>query len=67
MEIEENNNNNKVVNNNSKKNLIKFVEEKFLELGSSPQNKINLRCNDAAQANVNKLDLAGRALEPHIC
>ena len=31
--------------------LLKFVEEKFLELGSSPQNKINLRCNDAAQAN----------------
>jgi large subunit ribosomal protein L19 len=31
MEIEENNNNNKVVNNNSKKNLIKFVEEKYLK------------------------------------
>ena len=31
--------------------LLKFVEEKFLELSSSPQNKINLRCNDAAQAN----------------
>ena len=30
--------------------LIKFVEERFLELASTPENKINLRCNDASQA-----------------
>ena len=30
--------------------LLKFVEEKFLELESSPEKKINLRCNDASQA-----------------
>ena len=30
--------------------LLKFVEEKFLELASTPENKINLRCNDASQA-----------------
>tara|TARA_B100001027_G_C16212751_1_gene305960 strand:+ start:455 stop:898 length:444 start_codon:yes stop_codon:yes gene_type:complete len=35
--------------------LLKFVEEKFLELSSAPKSSINLRCNDASQAN--ELDL----------
>ena len=37
--------------------LLKFVEEKFLELGSSPQNKINLRCNDATPVSYTHLTL----------